>query len=257
MLDVLAAVLPEETIVESACWSDDEEGEDGLFEAGCKLPMTFLSSDDEDDASDDEQQLLKLQEEYNQLCKMNDRSKRTYGSPTKHPVPPAVPKPRRTFRHLPANEAGEIEFPFVLGRASNRISVSRIGDIMTVNGQDGGDGGGVVVPREYECRRRYLDFGMTADGEEKRYLHYTCSISSATPDGPLAYTISATPETITGTAVPLVCTSGRMEETWAEFRSRFPASLQASHLDEDFPGGGRAFFGLEHESLVKYMRECQ
>lgn len=245
---MLAELVPAEDILNSPYWSDSAEDEDGIFDA--EKPYRFFPDADGDIHSQIEdseaEEMAKLEAEYDELVKAGEKSKR-YGSPLKgrhHGTDFApAPKARRSFKHLPVNEAGQVEFPVVLGRGPNRISISKIGPVVAVEGSETG------LPLDYECRRKYADFDQTEEifnSEAKKFAYYNCCIAGSEEDKIPIFKI-----TMQNSDFSIENSSA--ESLWHQFRSTFPPFLQ-SQLDEDF-SSYRVFFGLEHDNLVKYFKE--
>lgn len=247
LLDVLAEMIPAEDILDSPYWSDSEEDDAGLF--ALERPNQFFADRDDDIHSQVEdseaEELAKLEAEYEELVKLNERTKR-FGSPAKgrHSSDFApVPKARRSFKHLPVNEAGQVEFPVVLGRGPNRISISKIGPVVAIKGNENG------LPLDFECRRKYADYDQTEDlfnSEAKKFAYYTCCVTGLEADKVPTFKIAMSDREFT-------IENTDAEALWHQFRSSFPPFLQP-HLDEDF-ASYRVFFGLEHENLAKYFKE--
>lgn len=239
LLDVLAELIPAEQIIDSPCWSDSED-DDGLFDDGEEIfPDADFGTDSVDSEAED---LERLQAEYDELVRDNQRAKRFAPSPTRERIP--QPKTRRLYKHLPVKDSGEVEFPVVLGRGPNRISISSIGPVTTGVDETGET---VAIPLAYECRRKFADSAQADDADPKRQTYYSCSVSSL--NGAPHYTIQV--KDAPGDA--LVISSASLPGLWAEFTAKFPASIQAQ-LADDFRGP-RSFFGLEHDNLVKYFKE--
>lgn len=234
-----------EEIMESPFWSDSED-EDLFYDHVIErevinhLPDSLIKADLDDEElpfDSDAEEIERLQSEYAELVKKKSSMTRGFSTgPATSPIKSGTaPKVRKVYKSIPVNEAGEPEFPLVLGRAQNRISISKIGPIAE-------DGQG-VLPLDYECRRKYQDFRTDT---ESKPVFYSCSVTGDS--------IQQAQFSINSTDAALDLLSGSMEALWEDFKAKFAESQQAQ-LDEDFPAGPRQFFGLEHENLAKYFRE--
>jgi len=240
---VLAELIPAQKLLDSPYWSDSEGDEEDLLLHKCDR---FFPSDSEDAFDSEAEEMARLQGEYEALLKASEGSKR-FGSPVKGHNGGSAPKIRRTFKHLPVNEAGKVEFPVILGRGPNRISISKIGPLKLVSHDDGSTT--VPVPLDYECRRKYWDYEQTdeqlACSDNKKQTYYMCSISASNMNAlPFYRIMKPDSDGIESDSIIAV---------WSDFRAKFPPSM-LQQLDEDFLHP-RAFFGLEHDNLLKYFKD--
>lgn len=178
-------------------------------------------------------------------------------SPRRRSVSPErrpTSKPRRNYKNLPLKNDGEIDYPVVLGRGIFRTTVLDAGQI---DASDKFRNEMYVYPVGFIAKRKY----NALESHDKKAIYF-CSISKSA-DGLPQFEISTNNPQMrrlgnheSGAAADPGITlafDNDIKALWNCFRNRFVPALQVS-LDEEFPEP-EAFFGLQHESLVKYYKD--
>jgi hypothetical protein len=271
LLDVLAESYKPEDLLDSANWSDSEleDAEEGGLFASTRARY-FVPSSEESDGGDggweesEDEVLAGLEAEYQALlhsAHMDTTAAATSmkRSPSKHANPQPV-KARRSYKFLPTDEAGAVEYPVVLGRGLNRISISSIGTVVDEPGhlessEDGSSS--YIYPVGYECKRKYLDWGQdeaamaSLDSTQPalKQAYYYCQVAP----GPVFRILVRDGHNGTGENVLFSDEDASLAVLWERFVGRFTEAL-ADQLREDF-GRPQAFFGFHHENLQKYLEE--
>ena len=270
LLDVLAESYDPEELLESPDWSDsemaDDVEDDGLFSSTKRAKYFVPSSDEEEEGEESEDEAIgELEAEYQALLQSahmdptivaSSSSKR---SPSKAVQTTQAQKSRRSYKFLPTDESGAIEYPVVLGRGLNRISISSIGKVIDgpawLEAVDADSS--YIYPLGYECKRKYMDFGQDAAALASletaqpalKQAYYYCQIN----EGPVFRVLVRDGHNGTGENVVFSDEDASLGALWERFVARFPEQLRGQ-VREDF-GRAQAFFGFHHENLNKYLEE--
>ncbi|PJF19443.1 hypothetical protein PSACC_00721 [Paramicrosporidium saccamoebae] len=200
------------------------------------------SDDDEEEAQNLHEELVvrELKERCQQMVQANSMQRRRSLSPERK----SAAKPRRNYRHLPVRDDGQIEYPVILGRGVYRTILLNVGEV-----EDGPNfrQKSYLYPVGFHSKHKYFAFDTEASLERPK--RFEISVEG----NPAASVDEGESDVQTSETVQLLESDSDLSSLWARFRDRFRSDL-IEKLNSDFPFP-ETFFGLDHESLAKHLRE--
>lgn len=173
---------------------------------------------------------------------------------------PSPNKSHRDYKNLPVRDNGALNLPVILGRGVHRTVLLQTGQVVNSPAFRRGE---YIFPLGLQIRRKYYDFDSdVADIKSGLKRYYQCSVKST--DGGMAplFEISSTSiqsgtddgrGTAASTTADYCDQDTNLDALWDRFRQKFTPEGQSRLLD-DF-GLPELFFGLNHDSLAKFIRD--
>lgn len=235
ILDCYMELVDVEEALRDDDWSDGEVDEVSAAESAFSEYGFLGDSDEEILVEQDNLKYLLLREQQIQIKSPKRKRSR---SPRRQPqsTEPSVVK-----------ESSKPEYPIVVGRAINRITINQLGRLPQPPPLLAEDplSGYQWHPRGFESKRKYIDFTQFPFISSSATLKRTTYICRCELDGSFSISLESNLVPVAHGTDPNV--------VWSDFTNRFPEPVRET-LKTEF-SSLTAFFGLDHEATKRHLRQ--